>query len=255
LQGHPRILDVLELEPVETNLFRSRLVIDEPYRLYGGQVAAQALCAAGRTAPGGRLPHSLHGYFLRSGNPRRPTVFEVYRDRDGRSFSARRVVAIQDGDVIFSMSASFAAPQPGSDHHFVLPEIPPPDALLPLALRRYPSFELRTADFNGRVPASFWIRCVDTLPDDPLTHAAVLAYISDMSSGLIALEGEQRHTSASLDHAVWFHRPARMDDWTWLELTPHTAASGRGLYTGGVHGSDKVRVATIAQEALFRPER
>ena len=111
----PTIRELLDLEYVEENLYRSCAVFDEPYRLFGGQVAAQALLAAGRTVPDGRLPHSLHGYFLRQGSTRRPTVFQVDRDRDGQSFSARRVVAIQEGEVIFNMAASFAAPRPGAD--------------------------------------------------------------------------------------------------------------------------------------------
>jgi acyl-CoA thioesterase-2 len=249
----PTIRDLLDLEYVEENLYRSCAVFDEPYRLFGGQVAAQALLAAGRTVPDGRVPHSLHGYFLRQGSTYRPTLFQVDRDRDGQSFSARRVVAIQEGEVIFNMSASFAAPRPGADKDAEdAPDIPPLDALPGRIHPRVPSFEFRAPDSGQRLPSRFWIRCTDGLRDDPLVHAAVLAYTSDISTGLIPLEGDGSLAGPSLDHAVWFHRPARMDDWTWQELTPHTVAGGRGWYTGAVYTCDGVRVASIAQETLFR---
>jgi acyl-CoA thioesterase II len=253
LAHFPSILDLLELEYVEENLYRSCVVLDEPHRLFGGQVAAQALYAAGRTVDGGRLPHSLHGYFLRQGSTVRPTVFEVDRDRDGQSYSARRVVAIQEGEVIFSMSASFVAPRPGADRDAdTVPEIPAPDALPGTPHFRVASLEFRTPDAGQRLPGRFWIRCTDTLPDDPLLHAAVLAYTSDISTGLIPLESDGSQAGPSLDHAVWFHRPVRMDDWTWHELTPHTVAGGRGWYTGAVYTPAGTRVASIAQEQLFR---
>lgn len=249
----PSIIDLLDLEYVEENLYRSCAVSDEPSRLFGGQVAAQALYAAGRTVDGGRLPHSLHGYFLRQGSTIRPTVFEVDRDRDGLSFSARRAVAIQEGNVIFNMSASFAAPRPGADRDADgAPAIPAPDTLPGTVHPRFPSLEFRAPRSGHRMPNRFWIRCTDPLPDDPLLHAAVLAYTSDISTGLIPLEDDGSRSGPSLDHAVWFHRPARMDDWTWHELTPHTVAGGRGWYTGAVYTPDGTRVASIAQEALFR---
>jgi acyl-CoA thioesterase II len=249
----PSILELLDLEYIEENLYRSRVVYEETHRLYGGQVAAQALYAAGRTVPDGRLPHSLHGYFLRQGSARRPTVFQVERDRDGQSFSARRAVAIQDGEVIFNMAASFAAMRPGVDVDAdPQPEIPAPDALPGWVNHRHASFEFRSADEGRRLPSQFWIRCTVPLPADPMLHAAVLAYVSDISNGLVPLEGEDIRSGPSLDHAVWFHRPVRMDEWTWQDLIPHTAAGGRGLYTGAIYSAAGARVATIAQEALFR---
>lgn len=248
----PSILDLLDLEYVEENLYRCCTVF-EWGRLYGGQVAAQALYAAGRTVPDGRLPHSLHGYFLRQGSTLRPTIFEVERDRDGQSFSARRVVAIQDGEVIFNLAASFATPRPGADLDAEpVPEIPAPDLLPPWTHPYHQSFEFRTAKEGYRMPSRFWMRCTAGLLDDPLLHAAVLTYTSDISSGLVSLEGEGAQAGPSLDHAVWFHRPARMDEWTWQDLLPHTAAGGRGLYTGAVYSSAGSRIATVAQEALFR---
>ncbi len=249
----PSILELLDLEYVEENLYRSCAVYQDAYRLFGGQVAAQALYAAGRTVPGGRLPHSLHGYFLRQGNTVRPTLFRVERDRDGQSFSARRVVAIQDGEVIFNMAASFAAARPGVDVDAkVAPELPAPDLLPGWTNPRHASFEYRSPQQEHRLPSQFWIRCTAELPDDLMLHAAVLTYVSDISNGLVPLEDEDMRSGPSLDHAVWFHRPARMDDWTWQDLIPHTAAAGRGLYTGAIFSPDGARVATIAQEALFR---
>lgn len=251
----PSILDLLDLEYIEENLYRAGAGSDEPRRLYGGQVAAQALYAAGQTVPAGRLPHSLHGYFLRQGRRSRPTVFRVDRDRDGHSFSARRVVAIQDGEVIFNMSASFAGPQAGADRDAAAPELPARDPLPRWSLPRHASFEVRTADTGRQVPVRFWLRCTTELPGDPLLHAAVLAYASDLSTGLVALVDDESETGPSLDHAVWFHRPARMDYWTWHELEPHAVSGGRGWYTGAVYAADGSRVASIAQEQLFRTLR
>jgi acyl-CoA thioesterase II len=252
----PSILDLLNLEYVEENIYRCCTVFEAGRRLYGGQVAAQALYAAGRTVPEGRLPHSLHGYFLRQGSTQRPTLLQVERDRDGQSFSARRVVAIQNGEVIFNMAASFAAPRAGADLEAEsVPEIPAPDATPRLTHPYHESFEFRTEQDGYRMPSRFWIRCTAELPDDPLLHAAILAYTSDISNGLISLEGDSSRAGPSLDHAVWFHRPARADEWTWQDLIPHTAAAGRGLYTGTVHSVAGSRIATIAQEALFRELR
>ena len=259
--GQPPILDLLNLEYIEQNLYRSSVVFEANRpRLYGGQVAPQALYAAGQTVPAGRLPHSLHGYFLREGSPLRPTVFQVERDRDGNSFSARRVVAIQNGEVIFNMAASFAEPKTGVDLDAEPPPtVAPPDEV-PVWTEhlQHASFEIRTAEQNRgspRLPSKFWIRCTADLAGDPLLNAAVLAYISDLSSGLIAFESDDAHSGPSLDHAVWFHRPARMNAWSWQDLTPQTAAFGRGLYTGAVYTESGERMATIAQETLFRPPR
>jgi acyl-CoA thioesterase II len=251
----PSILDLLDLEYIEENLYRGRAVFHEPRRLYGGQVAAQALYAAGRTVPAERLPHSLHGYFLRQGSAVRPTVFQVDRDRDGHSFSARRVVALQEGEVIFNMSASFAAPQDGADRDAAAPELPAPDPLPRWNLARHGSFEVRTADTGRRLPVRFWLRSLIELPADPLLHAAVLTYASDLSTGLVALEDDEAEAGPSLDHAVWFHRPARMDGWTWHELEPHSVSGGRGWYTGAIYAADGLRIASFAQEQLFRTLR
>jgi acyl-CoA thioesterase II len=256
----PSIPDLLDLEHVEPNVYRSRALYDAPWGMFGGQAAAQALCAAGRTVPEDRLPHSLHGYFVRRGDTARPTLFRVDRDRDGRSFSARRVVAVQDGDVIFSMSASFAAPagpeRSMPDHEAEpVPELPPPDSLLPWTHPKHTSFEFRVADPGRRLPGRFWVRCTIELPDDPLLHAAVLTYTSDISTALVDYETAGTNTGPSLDHAVWFHRPVRMDGWAWQELTARTMAGGRGWYTATIYSPDGIRMASVAQEQIFSSTR
>jgi acyl-CoA thioesterase-2 len=258
--GRPSILDLLDLEYVEDNLYRSRTVYDSGGRMYGGQAAAQALYAAGLTVDSGRLPHSMHAYFLRQGDTSRPALFQVERDRDGRSFAARRVTVVQDGRVIFSMSASFTHPaetsRPTLDEEAEpVPELPPVESLAPWTGHRHPSFDFRVADPGLRLPNRFWIKCAVELPEDPLLHAAVLAYTSDISSALIPYETDGRMTGPSLDHAVWFHRPARMDGWTWQELVPRTVAAGRGWYTATIYAEDGTRIATAAQEQLIRPGR
>jgi acyl-CoA thioesterase-2 len=256
--GRRNILDVLDLEEIDRDLFRSRLVFPDPLPLYGGQVAAQALLAAGRTVPEGRLPHSLHGYFLRSGDATRPTVFRVERDRDGRSFSARRVVALQGGEVIFSMSSSFATEAPGPD---VVAD-PPPEVERPDGLRGYDvprlfSMEGRKPsqpyEVPGYWPTRFWARSRVRLPDPALEHACVLTYLSDISTGLSAFPQDEASSGPSLDHAVWFHRPARLDEWVLMDLVPRTVAAGRGWYTGSILTAEGTLVASFTQEALFRP--
>src|ERR1700761_1518962 len=257
--GQPSILDLLDLERIEENLYRSSVIVPWPGALYGGQVAAQALHAAGRTVPAGRLPHSLHGYFLRSGSATRPTVFEVYRDRDGGSFSARRVVAIQDGAVIFSLSASFAGPRNGAERDAsVMPPAPAPELMPAAPHAHHVSMETRPAShdqLDWRIPARFWCRPTVPLPDDDLLHACVLTYMSDWSTGLIALEGDDGETGPSLDHAVWFHRRPRVDGWILIDLVPQIVADDRGWYTGTFYRADGVRLASIAQETLFAPPR
>jgi acyl-CoA thioesterase II len=257
----PSILQLLDLEYIEENIFRSCVTFAEAHSLFGGQVAAQALCAAGRTVSRDRVPHSLHGYFLRMGDPQRPTLFRVERDRDGGASSARRVVAIQHGEVIFNMAASFARP-PASSEPRPDRDAAPAGAFPPVAELagwqhpRHASFEFRVPPGSPQwLPDQFWIRCLEPLPaaeDDPLLHACVLAYVSDVSSGLLRLAEPGHMVGSSIDHSVWFHRQARMDDWTWQDLRPETVAGGRGWYTGAFYTPDGTRVASVAQEALFR---
>jgi acyl-CoA thioesterase II len=253
----PTVLDVLTLEEIDRDLYRSTLVFADPFPLYGGQVAAQALHAAGRTVPEGRLPHSLHGYFLRSGDAARPTVFRVDRDRDGGSFSARRVVALQGGEVIFSMSASFQGPGAGPDVQVVeAPGTEDPDDAGPLTVPRLFSMEGRrpAQPFpQAHFPTRFWSRATVPLPDDELLHACVLTYLSDIGTGLSALPDDQASPGPTLDHAVWFHRAARLDEWVLMDMLPRSVAGGRGWYTGSVFTRSGVLAASFVQETLFRP--
>lgn len=257
--GGPGILDLLALEEIDRDLYRSTVVFDEPFALYGGQVAAQALWAAGDTVPAGRVPHSLHGYYLRSGDAARPTILRVDRDRDGRSFSARRVVAVQGGKVIFNMSASFHTAEPDTDRQMhPAPEAPGPESLAGTPLPRLFSMEGRLPPQpygEQRWPTRFWARSTADLPDDDLMHACVLTYLSDIFSGLAPVENADVSCGPSLDHAVWFHRPVRLDAWVLMDLVPQTVAAGRGWYTGTIHTRDGTLAASLTQETLFRGPR
>jgi acyl-CoA thioesterase-2 len=254
--AEPDLPSILDLEKVEENLYRSTLVFREDYPLYGGQVAAQALRAAGLTVDPDRSPHSLHGYFLRRGDAQVPTVLKVFRDRDGRSFSARRVVAIQHGEVIFNMSASFHVGARGAlVQAEAMPEIEHPDELAATNFQRLHSIEIRlpTPPFEQALwPTRFWARASIELPDDPLVHACALAYVSDISSGVLPAADGGASPGASLDHAVWFHAPVEMTDWTLSDYHPRVAGNGRGWYTGSIFTADGTLVASIAQETLYR---
>ena len=249
--------DLLELEVVEENIFRANYVFHEEQVLYGGQVAAQALLAAGRTVDADRLPHSLHGYFLRSGDSSRPTVYQVWRDRDGRSFSARRVVALQNGEVIFSMSASFHTVHEGpGEQHDVMPAVPEPLSRPAAPVDRLFSFEtwLPEQPYGGRArwPLRLWARATVPLPDEPLLQAAALTYLSDLSSGVLPAPDGSAGPSSSLDHAVWLHRPLDLNDWVLVDFQPHTAGRGRGWFTGSIFTPDGRLGASVAQEVLYR---
>lgn len=255
---HAALTALLAVEETGPDRFLAGCTFDEgPHMLYGGQVAAQALAAAGRTVSPDRVPHSLHCAFLRGGTAAEPTEFAVERDRDGRSFSARRVVARQRGRVLFTLSASFHRPEAGRELDVEPAPAAPPAATLPAVelLRlhsmegRLPPGQLASAEW----PTRFWARCTDDLADDPLLHACVLTYLSDLSSGLLALhDGSRFATGPSLDHSLWFHRPARLDEWVLVDVVPRVVAGGRGWYSGTVHAADGTLVASLAQEALFR---
>lgn len=262
------LITLLELEELDTDLYRGvneASALQWP-ALFGGQVAAQALRAAAHTVPEGRLPHSLHGYFLRPGRGERPVILRVARDRDGRSFSARHVVAVQNGEVIFSMSASFHAPEDGAEYSMdrKFRPAPPSDAgpVVPgwrfestLQIRAYaPAEPYREGEWP--VPARMWVRTKEALPDDPLVHACALAYVSDLGSGFGdgTAQGVPRG-GPSIDHAVWFQRPIRMDSWVLLEMWPLKAGGSRGLYHGWIHDGAGQMGAMLAQEILFRPRR
>lgn len=241
--------EVLALEQIDAHLFRANYTRVEEYALYGGQVAAQAMAAAGATVAADRAPHSLHGYFLRRGASERTTLFRVMPDRDGRRFSARRVVAVQGGDVIFSMAVSFqAGPETVADHEAQVPDVPPPDALPESPLRRYPALEIRSEPGES-LPKRFWVRARQPLPDR-LSHASALVYLSDLSAGLRRVRPDTI-IAASLDHVLWIHRVPRADEWLLVDLTALTQNETRGVYTGSIFTADGRLSATLAQEVLF----
>jgi acyl-CoA thioesterase II len=278
------VLAILDLEPLEVNLFRGRSPQSRWQRVFGGQVIGQALVAACRTVEG-RRPHSLHAYFLLPGDPKVPIIYEVDRIRDGGSFTTRRVVAIQHGRAIFSMSASFHEDEPGLDHQVAMPEVPPPENLpneselrqralgtMPEAIRRYYERErpidLRPVEFtrytgekfdNGRFHV--WIRATGQLPDDPAIHQCVLAYASDMTllDTTLVPHGrtlfEPDFMAASLDHALWFHRPFRADDWLLYAQDSPNLSGSCGFARGLIFARDGTLVASVAQEGLVRLRR
>jgi len=254
---------LLDLEELDRDLYRAH----NPRRpftdhLYGGQVAAQALRAAGLTVPEGRFPHSLHGYYLRSGEPEHPTIMKVIRDRDGRSFSARRVVALQRGEAIFTAATSFHIDEESGDYSAVpFPAgMPSPDDLADHVIRSTDVLmEMRTVDPPPTDPSResasrfMWARTRERLTDDRVLHAAAIVYLSDMSTGFADIDepGLPRGGS-SLDHTVYFHRPTRADEWMFMALEPVSAAGARGVYRGSVHDHTGRLAATLVQENLMR---
>ncbi|MDJ1158674.1 acyl-CoA thioesterase II [Chelatococcus sp. SYSU_G07232] len=275
------LLAILDLEPLEHNLFRGRSPQVGWQRVFGGQVIGQALVAATRTVDG-RRPHSLHAYFLLPGDPKVPIIYEVDRIRDGKSFTTRRVVAIQHGQAIFSMSASFHVQEAGFDHQMEMPDMPPPEALpsdeeiktrvlplMPDPVRAYYErerpIELKPVEFkrylsrDGMAPSfNVWIRTTGRLPDDPAIHQCVLAYASDMTLLDTSLVPHGRTVfersiqAASLDHALWFHRPFRADDWLLYTQDTPSAGGARGFARGLIYDRAGRLVASVAQEGLIR---
>lgn len=257
------LLTLLDLERLDRDLFRgaNEPTAAERLSLYGGQVAAQALRAAGATVPGERIPHSLHGYFLRRGKPEMPVLYHVDRDRDGGSFSARHVRAVQDGEVIFSMLASFNDAS-GTESLAAFDAVATRGGDAPETLRERPSPLLaevrevtptRIADGQLRHSDRLWVRAATELPDDPLVHACALTYVSDLGSGFGQVEQEGLPTGGpSIDHTVWFHEPIRADAWMLLELWPLKAGNARGVYGGSLRGEDGRLGAVIMQEMLLR---
>jgi acyl-CoA thioesterase-2 len=278
------LLNILDLETLEVNLFRGHSPQTGWQRVFGGQVIGQALVAATRTVEGS-LPHSLHAYFLLAGDPKVPIVYEVDRIRDGKSFATRRVVAIQHGRAIFSMSVSFHAEEDGIDHQMKMPDVPHPDSLptdaelkekilpqLPEPVRRYYErprpIELRPIEFgrySGKAPKdgrfNIWMRTTAKLPDDPAIHRCALAYASDLTLLDTALLQQQRSVfdrdimAASLDHALWFHRPFRADEWLLYTQDSPNLHGSRGFARGLIYTADGALVASVAQEGLLRVRR
>jgi acyl-CoA thioesterase-2 len=271
-----------ELERLEVNLFRGQSRDTGSPQVFGGQVLGQALRAAHSTIEDGRVVHSMHAYFLRRGDFTKPIVYQVDRSRDGGSFSARRVVAVQNGEQIFICSASFQTPEQGLEYQVTAPTVPSPDELKPMTmpsqaeieklpekLRRWLKierpFEFRPVQpYNPLVPVAsepvrqIWMRAVDKLPDDDTLHRCLLAYISDywlldtstMPHGSSFLRGNL--VMASIDHAIWFHRPARVDDWLLYNLDSPSSSGARGFARGSFYSRSGVLVASTAQEGLIR---
>jgi acyl-CoA thioesterase-2 len=258
LQGATLLTDLLTLREVTPDRWAADALAPNRHNgLYGGQVAAQALVAAARTVAGERLPHSLHGYFLRRGDAREPVTFDVERDRDGHSYSARTVVARQDDRVIFRMSASFARPEEGPDRQAaVAPAVRTPEesqelpAILPGVRVRDPEPSADRAH-----PMRTWVVAPGAGEGDAVHQAAVLVYVSDLFSGLAHLMGPRVRAMASLDHAVWFHRPVRMDDWVLMDNVGTTLAAARGWYSGTLYDRSGAALASIAQEMVIREAR
>ena len=280
-----RLLMLLDLEKIEENVFRGLSPPERVQRVFGGQVLAQALVAATRTVETQRPCHSFHAYFLRPGDPSVPILYEVDRSRDGGSFSARRVVAIQHGAQIFILAASFQKVESGFEHQSQMPVVPDPESLeddqqvllrdaeLGPEMRQWVArerpFETRSVlgrgpfgisgDRPARPPVDhIWLKTRGTLPDNADTHRALLAFVSDMSLLDTALlpHGKSIFSDvqvASLDHAMWFHRPFRADDWLLYVQESPSASGARGFNRGAIYRRDGMLVASVAQEGLIRP--
>src|SRR3954470_23888081 len=255
-----QLATLLDLEMLDRDLFRGQNEAGASSRmsLYGGQGAAQALRAAGATVPEDRMPHSLHGYFLRPGRVDRPVILHVARDRDGGSFSARHVRAVQDGEVIFSMVASFHAREESATFDAVPTRGgADPDTLTtrptPFLIEVREVTPTRIGDGQVRHSDSLWVRASAPLPDDPLTHACAVAYVSDLGSGFGQVEvPELAAGGPSIDHSVWFHDSIRADEWMLLELWPLKASSSRGVYSGSLRSEDGRLGVLLTQEMLLR---
>jgi acyl-CoA thioesterase II len=284
------LLAILDLEPVGNNRFRGVSPQVGWARIFGGLVVSQALVAAMRSVPADVMAHSLHAYFILPGNPAEPILYETENLRDGRSFATRRVVARQGGAAIFALSASFHVAEDGFDHHVPMPAVPRPETLmserdmverhkdfLPANIQRYflrnRPIELRPTNpgrYLGQSAAQsehahptqhIWFRATDALPDDPSIHLAMLAYASDMTlldTALVA-HGTSVFDSgiqpASLDHAMWFHRPCRCDDWLLYAQDSPSASGALGLARGLIYDTSGRLVASVAQEGLIRRKR
>lgn len=278
------VIGLLDLEQIEENIFRGVSPKARTQRVFGGQVLGQALAAAIRTVEPSRICHSLHAYFLRPGDPRIPILYEVDRARDGKSFTARRVVAIQHGAQIFNLAASFQTVESGFDHQFEMPKVPPPEALEDAAsalmrrteqfpehfrewIARARPFETRPVILDGpadRPPRppfnNVWFRAAGPVPDDIRQRQILLAYVSDMTLLDTSLlpHGKSFFSAvqmASIDHAMWFHRDAGLDDWLLYSQDSPSASGARGFNRGLIFTRDGMLVASVAQEGLIRPRQ
>ncbi|MHB1877545.1 MAG: acyl-CoA thioesterase [Streptosporangiaceae bacterium] len=276
------VVKLLDLEQIELDIFRGRSPAGERrQRVFGGQVAGQALVAAGRTVPEDRPVHSLHAYFIRPGDPAVPLIYLVDRVRDGRSFTTRRVSAVQHGKTIFALSASFHHPEPGVLHARPMPQVPGPEELPSTASRMEEIFGPAATEFTRNNPIDIrhvgpltfeavkdpsmrtthsmaWLRADGELPDDSLLHVCMMTYASDMTlldsvllaNGLSWADGKT--VGASLDHAMWFHRPFRADRWLLYAQESPIAAGARGLARGELYTREGDLVVSVMQEGLIR---
>ena len=285
-QSIDELVSLLDLETIEIGIYRGRQPATALQRVFGGQVAGQAIAAAGRTVETGWAAHSLHAYFLRPGDTSVPIVYDVDTLRDGRSFATRRVAARQHGRPIFYMSVSFQLPDEGLDHQDPMPSVAPPEQCPTLAdvysgasgrpktewEREWAALDVRYAgdsrptggvlhDDAHPALARVWLRAAGPLPDDPMLHASVLTYASDLTllgASLVPHDtyiGDPRIQPASLDHAMWFHRPFRVDEWLLYDQVSPSASGARGFSTGRIFTADGRLVASAAQEGLIRPVR
>lgn len=256
----PSLLEILTIDQIDEDHFVTRVLDQQFPGLYGGQVAAQSLLAACRTVSPKQVPHSLHAYFLRAGRSALPIELEVFRDRDGRSYSARRVVATQAGEVIFNMSASFQFPEDGpSVQALTMPALDPtPGPEIHRELQMTADIELINAapKPGAPMPDQTWTRALTALPDDPQIQACALTFVSDFFTGLVQFdEYPENARSASLDHALWFYRATDMNQWHLMDWHAQSMAHGRGHYIGHIYNSSGLLVAGIAQEMVVRARR
>ncbi len=278
-----QLVDLLDLEAIEVDIFRGKRSEDARQRVFGGQVAGQALVAAGRTVSPDRPVHSLHAYFLRGGDPSIPIVYEVDRIRDGRSFTTRRVIAVQHGKAIFNLSASFQVVEDGMEHTSTMPDVPGPEGLETLNKRMEPYADVMDGWYTRPRPidvryvadppriardtgvrnahSRVWMRADGTLPDDPLLHVCAVTFASDMTLLDSALMAHGKSwdagdvVGASLDHAMWFHRPFRADQWWLYDQESPWAGGGRGLSRGSIYTGDGQLAVSVVQEGLLRVPR
>lgn len=275
------LLELLQLEDLDVDLFRGQQARTSRQRVFGGQVAAQAVAAATRSVEDDMVMHSMHSYFLRPGDTSVPIIYDVERIRDGRSFVTRRVMARQHGRPIYFMTANFQVPEDGLEHQDRMPDVPPPEmgiSMADLARRRSPesveewdrewsALDVRyvgtstmglPADPDHPARAQLWLRVTDDLGDDPVVHLAAFTYATDLTllGATLVPHGIHINSSrlmpASLDHAIWFHRPFRADEWWLYDQVSPMAHGARGLALGRVFTQDGTLVATVAQEGLIR---
>lgn len=259
------LVNLLDLEQIEENIFRGFHPKGRKHRLFGGQIIAQTLVAAARTVPADRPVHSLHAYFLRPGDPGTPAIFDVERIRDGRSFTTRRIVVIQRGEAIFNMDVSFQVHEEGLSHALPMPDLSPPDdSALSDEMKKAPflSFRVDHKQLLEEKPQpprqAIWLKVNGEVPDDPVLHSALLAYESDsalLGTSRLPHRGgfvREKLQMASLDHSLWFHEPVNVNEWMLYSLESPSSAAARGYNRGTVHSADGRLIASCIQEGLMR---